>query len=96
MAKIEIDIKKLEKAAARMKAMAHPTRLRILSLLDSEVELCVTDICNKLKTDQATVSIHLKVLNTQCILNQRKEGKQVFYSLHNKNIQNTLALIDKY
>ena len=91
----EINIKKLVKTASKLKAMSHPTRLRIISLLDVDAELCVKDIGAKLKADQATVSLHLKVLKTHSVLKCRKEGKRIYYSLNSENIQNTLAFIDK-
>ena len=95
MAIREIDIKKLQKNVAKLKAIAHPTRLRIISLLDSDAESCVTDIGNNLKIEQAAVSLHLNILKTHGVVNHRKEGKRIYYSLNSENIQNTLAFIDK-
>ncbi|MCL5290034.1 MAG: metalloregulator ArsR/SmtB family transcription factor, partial [Firmicutes bacterium] len=55
------------------KALAHPTRIRILDLLKNG-ELCVCDIFEELQVEQANTSQHLAVLKKQDILQSRKEG----------------------
>jgi len=95
MSNAEIDFKKLEKAADRLSAIAHPLRIAIISFLDDNNELNVTDICAKLKVAQATVSHHLSIMKDKGIVISRKEAQQVFYSLHVDNILKTLEFIDK-
>jgi DNA-binding transcriptional ArsR family regulator len=95
MTKREIDFKKIEKAAERLSAIAHPTRIAIISLLEEHIELNVTSICSMLKITQPTASHHLSILKNKDILVSRKDGKQIFYSLHNENILKTLRCIDK-
>jgi DNA-binding transcriptional ArsR family regulator len=95
MAKIEIDIKKLEKTAEKLSAIAHPMRIAIISLLEENIELNVTDICLMMRIAQPTVSHHLSVLKNKDLLIARKEGKQIFYSLNNAIILKTLSCIDK-
>ena len=62
-----------------LKALAHPTRLRILDLLRNEDELCVCHIIEDLDLDQSNVSQHLRVLKKSGIVLSRKEGLKVFY-----------------
>ncbi len=61
------------------KALAHPTRLKIMELLLNQDSLCVCHIYEALNLEQANVSQHLRVLKNAGLLNSRKEGLQVHY-----------------
>lgn len=63
------------------KALAHPTRLKIMELLLHKESLCVCHIYESLDLEQANVSQHLRILKNAGLLNSRKEGLQVHYSL---------------
>jgi ArsR family transcriptional regulator, arsenate/arsenite/antimonite-responsive transcriptional repressor len=63
-----------------LKALAHPVRLRVLALLRGG-ELCVCQITEMLGLAPSTVSEHLALLRRAGILQERKEGRWVFYSL---------------
>jgi len=62
------------------KALSEETRLRILVLL-SERELCVCQLESALGLSQVKVSRHLSVLRNAGLVNDRREGLWVFYSL---------------
>ena len=95
MAKTEIDIKKLENAANRLRAIAHPMRIAIISLLDNNVKLNVTEIYGKLKIEQASASHHLNILKNKGVLASKRVGKQTFYFLRNDTLRQILDCIDK-
>lgn len=76
------------------KAIAHPTRIRILELLKNG-ELCVCDIFEELRVEQANTSQHLAVLKKQDILQSRKEGLRVIYSIKHPEIIGLLDIADK-
>jgi len=64
------------------KALSDETRLRILNLLIvSESELCVCEFTDILETPTYNVSKHLKILKNTGLLNERKEGRWVYFSL---------------
>ena len=63
-----------------LKALAHPVRLRILSLLRGG-ELCVCQVTEILGLAPSTISEHLSLLRRAGVLVERKEGKWVFYAL---------------
>ena len=63
-----------------LKALAHPARLWMAEQL-SEGERCVCEFVEVLGVDFSTVSKHLSVLRQSGIVESRKEGKQVIYSL---------------
>ena len=62
-------------------AFAHPTRLRLLNLLQQEKELCVCDLCEVLGEPQPKVSRHLAILREVGLVDGRAEGKWKFYAL---------------
>jgi DNA-binding transcriptional ArsR family regulator len=70
----------LERIADRLKAMADPTRLRILHVLQAG-ELCVTDILADVGGSQANVSKHLSVLRRAGLVDYRREGINVYYHI---------------
>ncbi len=63
-----------------LKAVAEPTRLRLLALL-TRAELTVTEITQVLKQSQPRVSRHLKLMVEAGLLNRFPEGTWVFYRL---------------
>lgn len=62
------------------KAVADPSRARILKLLEGG-ELCVCQITTVLNLAPATISKHLAALKTAGLLQQRRDGKWVYYRL---------------
>jgi ArsR family transcriptional regulator len=69
--------------AARLKAVAEPTRLRLLSVIAAHEgrEACVCDLTEPVQLSQPTVSHHLKILVDAGILTRRKQGAWAFYAL---------------
>jgi len=63
------------------KALADTTRLRILGLLTVR-EMCVCEVMVALDLTQPTASHHLRILENVGLVKDRKEGKWVFYALH--------------
>lgn len=63
-----------------LRAFADETRLRILSLL-SDGELCVCDIISVLKAPQPKVSRHLAYLRRHGLVDTKREGQWIYYSL---------------
>jgi DNA-binding transcriptional ArsR family regulator len=95
MSKAEIDIRKLEDAASRLRAIAHPMRIAIISLLDNNAKLNVTEIYAKLKIEQAAASHHLNILKNKGVLSSKRVGKQTFYFLKNESLTQVLECINK-
>jgi ArsR family transcriptional regulator len=62
------------------KAVADPSRVRILKLLECG-ELCVCQITTVLDLSAATVSKHLAALKAAGLVQQRRDGKWVYYRL---------------
>jgi ArsR family transcriptional regulator len=71
------------------KGLAHPARLRLLGMLAGG-ELCVCQMIAVLGLAPSTVSQHLSVLAHGGLVNERKEGKLVFYSLRDDGLAEAL------
>lgn len=65
---------------SRLKALADPTRIRILGLLEEE-ELTVSELTSILGMAQSRVSGHLAVLRDAGLVQDRRQGTSAFYSL---------------
>ncbi|MDP3997376.1 MAG: metalloregulator ArsR/SmtB family transcription factor [Candidatus Andersenbacteria bacterium] len=70
--------------AELLKALANPRRLEIVNML-REREMSVGDMQLMLHLPQANLSQHLEVLRAASVVAARREGKQVFYKVANKN-----------
>lgn len=87
---------KLDQAALLMRALAHPLRIKILSLLDKNKTTNVTKIYKSLNTEQSIVSQHLKILRQSNLVSTKREGKFIFYSVNYTNIQHINSVLDQY
>lgn len=68
-------------AAARAKALADASRLRIALALQAGGEMCVCDLAWVCDLAQNLVSHHLRALHGAALATSRREGKLVIYSL---------------
>lgn len=82
--------------AGVFQALGHPTRIAIVELLRDEGEVPVTRIYEQLGIEQANASQHLAVLRSKQIVEGRKEGNQVFYSLRDPILGKVLNLMRQY
>lgn len=74
-----------EETVAFARALADETRQHIMALLCCR-ELCVSDIVARMEVAQPTVSHHLRILRAAGLVNTRREGRQVFYTLNQERI----------
>ncbi len=68
-----------------LRTLSDPTRLRLLGVLQ-QGECNVTDLCKRLGLPQPTVSHHLGLLRSAGLVANRRDGKQVFYSLNGDKV----------
>ncbi|WP_353814482.1 ArsR/SmtB family transcription factor [Agromyces sp. SYSU T00266] len=78
-----MDASRAEQLAASFKALADPTRLRLLSIVAKSEgeEACVCDLIEPVGLSQPTVSHHLKILATAGFLERSKRGTWAYYKL---------------
>jgi ArsR family transcriptional regulator len=92
-----LDTEQATGLARRLKVLADPTRLRLLSiLLDSEGgEACTCDLVDPLGLSQPTVTHHLQRMAEVGIVHGERRGRWTFYSVDKtaiESITNALKL----
>ena len=72
--------------ADTFKALADPTRVRIISIL-VHTELCVCDLAATLGMTQSAVSHQLRLMRDMRLVKSRKDGRMVYYALDDEHIR---------
>ena len=89
-------LQKARKAADFLKALAHENRLVILCLL-AERERSVTELEDLLASSQATVSQQLARLRHEGLVETRRDGRAIYYSLADETTRRFIqAIYDKF
>lgn len=83
-----------EERARILKALAHPTRIFIAEKLQ-EKSYCVCELTEMVQADTSTVSKHLTVMKNAGIIESRKDGTTVYYSLRCKCIMKFIGCIEE-
>ena len=73
------------------KVFGDSTRIRILFVL-FEAEVCVCDLANALNMTQSAISHQLRILKANKLVQSRREGKSVFYSLSDDHVRTIIAM----
>jgi len=81
-----------ERAAKLFHALSDETRLQILELL-AEGEQCVCDLTDALKTGQSRLSFHLKTLKDAGLLQDRRDGRWVYYALNQEALEEVNEMV---
>ncbi len=81
--------------ARLLKALADPTRLRILSLLSRhEGEVCVFEIVESFTLEQPTISHHLRILRDAGLVDCRKKGLWAYYYVRREALNRAQEIIN--
>ncbi len=86
-----IDAATATELAGKLKALADPTRLRLLSMIQAHDgnEACVCDLTAPLGLTQPTISHHLKVLLDAGLVEREKRGQWAYY----RTVPGTLRML---
>lgn len=78
-----------ERTARRFKALADPTRVKLLSLIATspEGEMCVCNLTGPLGLSQPTVSHHLKVLTDAGFLERERRRSWAYFRVRNETLE---------
>ena len=76
--------------AELFKVFGDSTRIRILFVL-FEAEVCVCDLAEALHRTQSAISHQLRILKQNKLVNSRREGKSIFYSLADGHVRTIIA-----
>ena len=67
------------------KALADPTRLKILECIKNE-EKCICEVIPYTGKSQPNVSLHLKILKQAGLVKERKDGTKIMLSIADKSV----------
>lgn len=74
------------------KSLCDPNRLQIVEMLQNG-ELCACQILEELNIGQSTLSHHMKNLCESSVVNCRREGKWMYYSLNQTGCEAAYSLL---
>lgn len=92
---MNINFKSVRAAYLRLRAIAHPLRLQLIDFIDKKNEINVNVIYHTLKLEQSVTSQHLKILRDAGLVKTRRDGKKIFYSVHEKNLKRLVDLAEE-
>jgi ArsR family transcriptional regulator len=81
--------------AVRLKALADPVRVRLMSMLLTAAEVCTCDLAPAVGLTEATVSHHLSVLRRAGLITDgERRGMNVFYRARRDSLGALCRVID--
>ncbi|MEU4885673.1 MULTISPECIES: ArsR/SmtB family transcription factor [Streptomyces] len=91
-----IDREEAERMAAVLKAIADPTRLQILRLIERAPagEACVCDLTECLGLRQPTVSHHLKIMTDAGLLDRERRGTWSWFSVNQEGLRRIRDILE--
>lgn len=76
------------------RALGDDTRQEILQLLQKKGEMSVSKIVAAFKrSSQPTISHHLKILKHEGLIESRRAGKEILYSINAENVEECCGLL---
>ncbi|HYH03556.1 MAG TPA: metalloregulator ArsR/SmtB family transcription factor [Bacillota bacterium] len=76
------------------KALADETRLKIIKMLNTD-EMCACMILEEFEITQPTLSYHMKILTESGLVNARRDGAWMRYSLNLTNAKALKGFLDQ-
>jgi ArsR family transcriptional regulator len=90
---VEKDFNKYNHKAEILKVLAHPVRLCIVKGLMENGECNVSHMQLCLDAPQSTISQHLQKLRSAGIIEGRRNGLEIYYSIRNKAIEDLIKVV---
>ena len=85
----------LKKAALVLRALNHKLRQQILSLIEAENKITVTEIYVKMRLEQSVASQHLAILRKAAIVDTQRDGKFIYYTINYDRLAQINSLTDE-
>ena len=86
MIDVNFNQKVLNEGYEVLRSISHDLRLRIVTLINDLEKVSVNEIYKTLNLEQSITSQHLKVLRDSKIVETKREGKMIFYSLNHEKL----------
>jgi len=98
VSKRQFSIERLQGVARILKTIAHPVKLEILEVLEAEEPLDVGTICARIgmNCEVSMMSHHLLKMKDNGVLKSEKKGKQVFYSIADRQILKIFDCLEEF
>jgi ArsR family transcriptional regulator, arsenate/arsenite/antimonite-responsive transcriptional repressor len=87
--------KEVDRTALRLKALAHPARLRIVQCLDRRGHCCCGDVCAELPLAQSTISQHLDLLCKAGLVRLQPDGNRSRYTIDREALNQLAGAIQE-
>jgi DNA-binding transcriptional ArsR family regulator len=91
---LKINYHNLKKAALVLRALNHKLRQQILTLIETEKKITVTEIYVRLRLEQSVASQHLAILRRAGIVTTQRDGKFIYYTVNYKRIEEINGVIE--
>ena len=82
------------KTAIMFKAFCDENRLQIISILQGG-EKCACKLLDEMQITQPTLSHHMKILCDSGVVNGRKEGKWMYYSISEEGLNTVISVVEE-
>ena len=90
---ISLEYAVLRKAVLTLRSINHPIRQRIIDMLKENKKMTVTQIYVKLRLEQSVASQHLAILRRVGVVNTKRDGKFIHYTLNRTRLTEILKFV---
>ena len=87
---------KLNEAVKVLRALDNPLRLKILAFITKKEAINVNKIYSSLKIEQSITSQHLRILRMAGLVQTKREGKFIYYSVVNSKVKDVVKVIGDF
>ncbi len=91
---LKINYHNLKKAALVLRALNHKLRQQILTLIETEKKITVTEIYVRMRLEQSVASQHLAILRRAGIVTTQRDGKFIYYTVNYKRINEITKVVE--
>lgn len=90
--KVVVDMDVIKRAELSLRAILNPLRQKLLELIERSGEIGVSEIYHKLKIEQSVASSQLAILRRANVVNTKRDGQKIYYSINRKRISEIINL----
>ena len=84
---LKVDLLNVKKAALILRAVNHKLRQQILTLIDKNGKITVTEIYVQLQLEQSVASQHLAILRKAGFVKTERDGKFIYYTVNTSRLE---------
>lgn len=92
---VNINYHNIKKASLVLRALNHKLRQQILSLIETEKKITVTEIYVRMRLEQSVASQHLAIMRRAGIVATQRDGKFIYYTVNYKRIDELNSFVQE-